>query len=97
VQRQYEAWIREVAHRRWPKAVLDLHFTGWSGNWGRELPSVESRVAGARSVVIMRFVPTMLGRALRRLCGEHGRPWVACTGHGRDSMLRAIERAVALP
>jgi hypothetical protein len=37
-----------------------------------------------------------LGRAVRSLCGRHGRPWVACTGHGRASLLRAVERAVSL-
>ncbi len=44
----------------------------------------------------MRFVRTMLGKALRTRCGELEVPWVACTGSGRASMLRSIEQAVLL-
>jgi hypothetical protein len=54
------------------------------------------RIREADAVVIMRFVRTLLGRTLRALCSEHDRPWVACTGHGRDSLLGAIEEAVRL-
>ena len=96
VQARYEAWLREEVARRWPDVALDFDFTGWSSNWGRELPVIERRVADADAVVIMRFIRTMLGRALREFCGRHAKPWVACTGHGRDSLLGAIERAVAL-
>ncbi len=96
VQVRYEARLREEVSRRWPDVALDFDFTGWSSNWGRELPVIERRVADADAVVIMRFIRTMLGRALRELCGRHAKPWVACTGHGRDSLLGAIARAVAL-
>jgi len=96
VQARYEAWLREEAARRWPDVALAFDFTGWSSNWGRVLPTIEGHVADAGAIVIMRFIRTMLGRALREMCGRHGKPWVACTGHGRDSLLGAIERAVAL-
>jgi len=46
--------------------------------------------------VLMPFVRTELGRAVRRLCSEFGVPWVACTGKGYDSMERAIRTALQL-
>ncbi len=96
VQARYEEWLRAEARRRWPHVTLDFDFTGWSGNWGRTLAATEGRIEAADSVVVMQFIRTMLGRAVRSLCGRHGRPWVACTGHGRQSLLSAIERAVAV-
>ncbi len=96
VQARYEAWLRAEAAILWPDVALDFDFTGWSSNWGRSIPMIEARIADARAVVIMRFIRTMLGRTVRDLCGRHGRPWVACTGHGRESLLGAIGRAVAL-
>jgi hypothetical protein len=44
----------------------------------------------------MTFVRTNLGRHVRRRCSEEGRPWVPCTGHGRESLRRAIETAVEI-
>ena len=44
----------------------------------------------------MVLVRTNFGRWTRRTAGEHDLPWVSCTGHGRASMERAIDRAVAL-
>ncbi len=49
---------------------------------------------GADAVVLMVLVRTNFGRWVRRTAGEHGLPWVSCTGHGRASMERAIARAV---
>jgi hypothetical protein len=96
VQEQYATWLREEAARRWPGVEIQFEFTGWSGNWGPRISAIEGRIQGAHAVVVMRFIRTMLGRTVRALCGRHGRPWVACTGHGRVSLLRAVERAVSL-
>jgi hypothetical protein len=76
--------------------TLTFDFTGWSSNWGRSLDVIERRIAASDAVVVMRFIRTLLGRTVRALCSEHDRPWVACTGHGRDSLLAAIEQAVML-
>ena len=96
VQARYEPWLREEAARRWPGVLLEFDFAGWSSNWGRVLPTIDGHIREAGAVVVMRFIRTMLGRAVREGCGRHGRPWIPCTGHGRDSLLGAIGRAVAL-
>lgn len=70
--------------------------TGWGSNWGDAAKEIESLFSQADVLVVMTFVRTMLGRRLRRTAGEAGIPWVACTGHGRASIERAIARAVAL-
>jgi tetratricopeptide (TPR) repeat protein len=96
VQERYEEWLRAEAIRRWPQVTLTFEFTGWSSNWGRSLDLIERRIAESDAVVLMRFVRTMLGRAVRASCSEHGVPWIPCTGHGRESLLGAIEQAVLL-
>ncbi len=96
VQARYEASIRGDLAGREPAVALDFDFTGWSSNWGRSLGTIERRIAEADAVVVMRFIRTMLGRTVRELAGRHGKPWVACTGHGRDSLSAAIGRAIVL-
>jgi hypothetical protein len=48
------------------------------------------------ALVLMHFVRTELGRALRRLASELGVPWIPCTGKGYDSMERALRAAIDL-
>lgn len=96
VQARYEKWLTAEARKRWPKVSIEFDFSGWAKNWGRNLPAIEGRVRNADAVVVMRFIRTLLGRTLRGLCGENGLPWIPCTGHGRQSLLAAIERAVQL-
>ena len=96
VQARYEAWLRADVVAREPGVVLDFDFAGWSSNWGRNLGSIERRIAEADAIVVMRFIRTLLGRTVRELSGRHGKPWIACTGHGRDSVAGAIERAIGL-
>lgn len=96
VQATYDRALREWAARRWPGVELDIEHPGWSSNWGRQVDSWAERLAGADAVVLMRFVRTQLGRTIRARCGEHETPWIPCTGHGRASIERAIERAVQL-
>lgn len=69
---------------------------GWGSNWADAAGEIESRFGHSDVLVLMTFVRTTLGRRLRRSAGEARLPWVACTGHGRASMERAIDRAVAL-
>jgi hypothetical protein len=95
-QQQYDEYLHEKVHSKWPAVRLETIYTGWSSNWGREIPKIEGRLALAGAVVLMRFIRTMAGRRLRELCSQHKKPWVACTGHGRESLLRSIERAVGL-
>jgi hypothetical protein len=94
-QERYREDLVRWAKERWPKVTLTLEFPGWSSNWGRELPRIANLIREADAVVIMRFIRTLLGQHVRRLCSEASVPWVACTGHGRDSMRNAIEAAVA--
>ncbi|MHB8464951.1 MAG: hypothetical protein ACYDD7_08955 [Acidimicrobiales bacterium] len=69
---------------------------GWNSNWAKGLQQIQARLARADVLVIMSFVRTSLGERVRAAAGTAGVPWVACTGHGRAAMQRAIERGVAL-
>jgi len=93
-QARYDDAVRRELAERLPYVSVDFQHTGWSSNWGRQMDALAQRVGDADAVVIMRFVRTLLGATLRRTCSEKGKRWVACTGHGRDSIVRAIEEAV---
>ena len=93
-ERYREDVLRWVAER-WPNVAVTFEFPGWSSNWGRELPRVENLVRQSDAVVLMRYVRTLFGMHVRRMCSQAGIPWIACTGHGRDSMRNSIAAAVA--
>lgn len=95
-QAQQDDAIAAAIKRDWPNITVLFERTGWSSNWGEQLHAMEGELSRARAVVIMRFVRTMLGKALRKRCSELEVPWVACTGSGRASMMRAIEQAILL-
>lgn len=93
-QKAYADEVRRRVQERHSGVQITFEHTGWSSNWGRELGGIERKVREHDVVVLMRFVRTLLGEAVRRTCSEAGKRWVPCTGHGRDSMIRAIEAAV---
>jgi len=95
-QAQQDAAIRAAIKEQWPNISLSFQRTGWNSNWGDQLRNMEGELTRARVVVMMRYVRTMLGKALRKRCGELELPWVACVGSGRASMVRSIEQAILL-
>lgn len=75
---------------------VEWFMTGWSSNWPQAAERIAAAYERASIVVVMTFVRTNLGRWVRRTAGEHGLPWISCTGHGRASLERAIDRAVTV-
>lgn len=94
-QRRYRGDIEKVLRDRFgSKLGIDWHYPGWSSNWAPTAERALDNMRSADCLVLMPLVRTNLGRRLRRGVGEMGKPWVPCTGRGRDSIQRAIERAV---
>lgn len=85
-----------VAERYAGMVRLTWFLSGWRSNWHTDAARVEAAYGQADVVVLMTFVRTHLGQRVRRSAGEAGLPWVACTGHGREAIERAIDRAVAI-
>lgn len=96
-QARYDDALREYFAERYPGIELVLKHPGWESTWARQLKRMESDLQTCDAMVIMRFVRTQLGRALRKHCGKRGIRWYACTGHGLASIRRAIEIAAAHP
>jgi hypothetical protein len=94
MQQRYRDRLIESFAKTHPHVELDFEFPGWGANWGPLLARIEGRVRQADALIIMRFVRTLMGRALRRLASECEIPWVACTGRGHRSIERAIGNAL---
>ena len=62
----------------------------------RALDQVRTYQGRCDALVLMPFVRTELGRALRKLASEWDVPWLSCTGKGFDSMERALRTAFDL-
>lgn len=77
----------------WPGVSVQFEHTGWSSNWGRDLPRLKKIAAESDAVVLMSMMRTMLGRRIR---DGLTKPWVACTGTGRDAMLASIRKAARI-
>ncbi|HUP68626.1 MAG TPA: hypothetical protein VM142_02305 [Acidimicrobiales bacterium] len=97
VQERYQVPIDATLAERYDgRVVVEWFAPGWGSNWMKTFDRIESRYEAADAVVLMPFVRTLFGRRVRKTAGEAGLPWIACTGHGRDALQRAIERAVAV-
>lgn len=96
-QDRYRDAVEAVVAERYAGMVRITWFlSGWRSNWHTDAARVEAAYGQADVVVLMTFVRTHLGQRVRRSAGEAGLPWVACTGHGREAIERAIDRAVAI-
>jgi hypothetical protein len=97
VQQGYIAEIDAKIKAHYQDRVTVTWFIpGWGSNWHTDAERIQARYGEASAVVLMTFVRTHLGRLIRRTAGEHGLAWISCTGHGRDSLERALHRAVAV-
>ncbi|MEZ6009344.1 MAG: hypothetical protein R3F05_16495 [Planctomycetota bacterium] len=95
-QEQYKPQLEAYAREQWPLVRLEIRNTGWTSNWGRQLHAMEAVLRDAGAVVVLTMIRTKLGRSLRRICSEQGKPWVSCTGTGFASLRRSVETAVSL-
>lgn len=93
-QAQGEDKIRRLLRDSAPEAEPTFEYPGWSANWGNDLPRLDSLIMQSDVVVTMRFMRTLYGGHLRRMCNEHKRPWRATVGHGPVAIARAMASAV---
>jgi len=96
-QERVQADVEKAVREHHGEAVtLEWYVPCWTANWSRVGEQVERRYGVAGALVLMKLVPTLLGRRLRKSAGAAGIPWVACAGRGRGSLERAVDEAVAL-
>ena len=69
---------------------LVFEHTGWSSNWGRDVPRLLKAAGESDAVVLMPMMRTMLGRTLRE---KIDCPWIACTSTGKGGMLSSVRCA----
>ena len=94
-QERYRAAIETDLERLFGGRVVVSWHSGWGSNWEATRKRVDSELAAdAEALVLMRFVRTGLGAGLRKSAGACRRPWIPCTGAGRQSMQQAIEEAL---
>lgn len=92
-QKQYDEEIQRSLRQDYPGIAVSFHHTGWSSNWGRQLPGLVQEANVSDAVVLMTIMRTMLGRELRRALRK---PWVSCAARGRDGMWRSIRKAAGV-
>jgi len=86
--------IRSAIQRDWPGTEVQFEHTGWSSNWGREVEKLKKLVRESDAVVLMSMMRTKLGRTMRAALNDPPRPWVPCTGTGRQAMEQSIRKAM---
>ncbi|SEP93819.1 hypothetical protein SAMN05421693_11161 [Ectothiorhodospira magna] len=87
--------VREITDQ-WPGVQVTFRHTGWSSNWGREVSHLKRQAAEADAVVLMTMMRTTLGRVLREALNDPPRPWIPCTGTGRQALLQSIRHAALI-
>jgi len=90
IQARRDAVVNEYLAQASPGVVVAFHHVGWDGNWARRLEPLLAECERADAVVLMPYVRTHFGRAVR---AGIDRPWVACPGTGAAAMQRSILKA----
>ncbi len=93
VQEQYQEPISKWLKKNYPGVQVSFYFPGWNSGWNTHLLKVTPLVQNSNAVVLNYLIRTQFGRKLRKLCTEDY-PWFPCTGKGRQSLTRAIEKAI---
>jgi hypothetical protein len=78
------------------RVSITWFYPGWTSGWATDADRIAGALAEVHVAVVMSLVRTGLGERVRRDARFYDVPWVACTGHGRASMTRAVTAAVAV-
>lgn len=92
VQARYEPEIREVLKREAPHITPEFMYTGWSSNWGELARTVIQKLEHVDGMVLHYYIRTMFGRKVRAAAPI----WCSVAGHGRDGILRGIQRCAEM-
>jgi hypothetical protein len=90
IQARYDAAIAQELSGEWPGVTVHFEHSGWSSNWGRELPRLIDLANDADAVVLMQMMRTQLGRRLREALKK---PWISCNATGKGGILQSLRRA----
>lgn len=86
-QAQYDERLTKDLSTRYPGLRVAFRHTGWTSNWGQQLPGLITECNQADAVVLMTMMRTMLGRGLREALK---RPWVSCAARGEKGIERSV-------
>ncbi len=93
IQARYDAQVRESIQKEWPGVEVQFEHTGWSSNWGAMVERLKRLSCESDAVVLMSMMRTMLGRTMRAALNDPPRPWVACTGTGKQAVENSVREA----
>ena len=91
-QSAYESEIRSELRTAYAGLRLDFYYPGWSSNWIDHFEKVRPMIFQSDAIVLSTMVRTQFGQHVRAACGS-SRPWFPCTGRGKQSVKRSIEKA----
>jgi len=96
IQARIQQQVEDHVHARYGGLVtVEWIHIDWGARWAKDADRVDGLMAaGADAVVLLPLVRTGMGERVRRSTGEHGVPWIPCTGRGQTSAKRAIDEAV---
>lgn len=92
-QAQYDERIREALQCEYPGLSVSFRHTGWTSNWGQQVPGLLKECNEADAVVLMTMMRTSLGQRLR---AGLQRPWVSCVARGEKGLTRSIVKAAGI-
>jgi hypothetical protein len=95
-QALHDERVRKMLEGSYPWIEVRFIHTGWTSNWGKSASQIARLIPNYSALVVMSFVPTKLGRAVRKAAGRHQTPWHACTGRGPESIVNSIVSAARL-
>ena len=85
----------DISNRYSDLVTIEWVHTNWTAQWHPDAKRVSDTLGKkADALVLMPLVRTGMGAYLRKAAGEHGVPWIACTGRGVATITRSLDEAV---
>ena len=85
----------DISNRYSDLVTVEWVHTNWTAQWQPDAKRVSDTLGKkADALVLMPLMRTGMGAYLRKAAGEHGVPWIACTGRGVATITRSLDEAV---
>jgi hypothetical protein len=93
LQARFDEELQTYFQAELPGLELAFEHTPRVSSWDRYYDRIKGRLAHYDGLVLLRFQRTHLGRSLRALASQLGKPWFPCTGSGKSFLQRTLLNA----
>ena len=93
LQASFDQDLQTYFQTECPGLEIAFEHTPRVSSWDKYYDRIKGRLEHYDGLVLLRFQRTHLGRSLRALASQLGKPWFPCTGSGKAFLQRTLLHA----